>query len=251
MKKILCLAGLMALIFGGSGVWAEGVYVQPGGVGTKITSLPYTINQPGYYYFGGNLSINLTGANAAIAVNADNVTLDLMGFSLTNTNTPSFAAYGIYMTGRNNVEVRNGTIVNFQEGLNESSASGANHLALNLRLNNNGDAIYLRGNNHLVKNCTVSKNSYGIFITGGTISNCVASDNTNTGIRLSGAGSVLGNIANNNTTRNFSLGTASTATNIIANRNSASGLNPDYYKPTDSTGVVISALNAGTLPTTP
>ncbi|MBU4231376.1 MAG: right-handed parallel beta-helix repeat-containing protein [Desulfobacterales bacterium] len=246
MKKIMCLAFMMALIFGGSSVWAEGVYLQPGGVGTKITSLPYTINQPGYYYFGGNLAVSLTGNNAAITVNANNVTLDLMGFSLSNTYASSPAGYGIRMIGRTNVEIRNGTIVKFQEGIWESSTSGANHVLSNLRLNNCSDAIFLQGKNHLVKNCTASNNYFGIAINSGTISNCVACDNTNIGIRLTGAGSVLGNIAYNNTTRNFSLGTASTATNIMVNRNSASGLTPDYYKPTGSTGVVISELNAGT-----
>ena len=245
MKKIFCLALIMAMIFGAVAVWANGVYVLPGGVGTKITSLPYTINNPGYYYFGGNLAINLTGTNAAITVAANNVTIDLMGFSLTNTYASGWAANGIYMNGRNNVEVRNGTLVNFQEAVFESSSSGANHRAINLRLNNCGDGIYLRGKNHLVKDCTASNNYDGIAIDAGTISNCVACDNTNFGIRLTGAGSVIGNIANNNTIRNFSLGTASTATNITVNRNSASGLATNYYTPGGSTGVLISTLNAG------
>ena len=250
MKKISFLALIMALIFGGSAVWADGEYVLPGGVGTKITSLPYTINQPGYYYFGGNLSINLTGSSAAITVNADNVTLDLMGCNLTNTQNPSsYDAFGIRMDGRNNVEIRNGTIMGFTEGIWETSASGAKHRLINLRLDTCHDAIYLSGSNHLVKDCTAANNVYGIWINGGTISNCVACDNTNTGIRLSvGSGSVLGNIANNNTIHNFSLGTANTATNIMVNRNSASGLTPDYYMPSGSTGVLISALNAGTKP---
>ncbi|MBU4448351.1 MAG: hypothetical protein KKD99_07175, partial [Proteobacteria bacterium] len=51
------------------------------GVGTKITSVPYTISSPGFYYLGGNLTYSGTGS--AISVDADNVTLDLMGFSLT------------------------------------------------------------------------------------------------------------------------------------------------------------------------
>jgi hypothetical protein len=247
MKKIICLAFIMAMIFGGGSVGAEGEYVFLGNrVGIRITSLPYTISNPGFYYFGGNLSINLSGSNTVITVAADNVTLDLMGCSLTNTNPSGPAAYGVRMTGRNNVAIRNGTIVNFSEGIWESSTSGANHRISNLRLNNNGDAIYVRGKNHLVKDCTASKNYVGIWIDAGTISNCVACDNTNIGIRLPGAGSVLGSIANNNTSHNFFLGTANTATNITVNRNSASGLNPNYYRPGGSTGVVITALNAGT-----
>jgi hypothetical protein len=245
VKKIMLLAVIAVLVSSGGSARAEGVYLQAGGVGTKITSLPFIIKQPGYYYFGDSLKIALTAApNAAITIDADNVTLDLMGFSLANTN-PSAAGYGIYITGQKNVEVRNGTIENFQEGLQETSTSGVNHRALNLRLVRNGDGIMLRGNNHLVKNCTASNNGYGIFITGGTISNCVACDNSNTGIGLIGPGSVIGNIAHNNTQKNFSLGLAGTNTFITVNRNSASGLPKNYYQPAGSTGVVISTLNAG------
>jgi hypothetical protein len=244
MKKKICLALMAAMIFGAGAVGAEGVYVAPAGVGTRITSLPYPINNSGYYYFGGNLNINLASGNA-ITVSANNVTIDLMGFNLTNTHA-SASANGIYMSGQNNVEIRNGTLVNFQEAIEDNSGAGANYRICNMRLNNNVDAIYLRGNNHLVKDCNASKNYVGISIDSGTISNCVTCDNTNIGIRLPGAGSVLGNIANNNTNHNFYLGTASTATNITVNRNSATGLMTNYYIPSGSTGVVFSFLNAGT-----
>ena len=244
-KTILSILVLGAFLYGGQGVWADDIYVVGGvrTVGIKITSLPCTIINPGFYYLGRNLAYS--GDGNAITIEADNVTLDLMGFNLTNTNTPGYAAYGVSITGHKDVEVRNGGIINFQEGLQETSAGGANHRAINLRLSRNGDAIYLRGNNHLVKNCNASNNSFGILINGGTITDCVACDNTNTGIRLTGAGSVLGNVANNNTTRNFRLGTANTETFITVNRNSASGLATNYYKESNSTGVVISTLNAG------
>jgi hypothetical protein len=239
MKKIICLVFIMAMVFVGS-AWAAGIYVMPGKVGTKISSLPYTISAPGYYYFNGNLSIDLS-AGTAITISASNVTLDLMGFSLINTHAAGFAANGIVINGLAGVEIRNGTVVNFTECVNAASTSVANHRIFNMRCTNGGDGIYLKGQNHLVQNCNTSNNYYGIYLDSGTISNCVACNNTNTGIRLNGAGSVLGSIANNNTSHNFYFASA----NITVNRNSAAGLATNYYISGSATPVVISALNAG------
>ena len=49
------------------------------GVGTQITSLPYTISKSGFYYFGADLST--IGQGIAVTT-VDNVTIDLMGFGI-------------------------------------------------------------------------------------------------------------------------------------------------------------------------
>ena len=85
-------------------------------MGTKISSVPYTITQPGFYFLTGNLTYN--GALNAITVSANNVTLDLMGFSLSYTGSAS-QPNGIYMSGRSNVEVRNGSVTGFYTGVYE------------------------------------------------------------------------------------------------------------------------------------
>ncbi len=51
-------------------------------VGTKITSVPYTISTPGFYFLAGNLTYS--GSSNAITISVDDVTLDLMGCILTN-----------------------------------------------------------------------------------------------------------------------------------------------------------------------
>ena len=64
-----------------------------------------------------------------ITINADNVTLDLMGFSLVGPGGTGLYD-GIHMNGRTNVEVRNGTVRNFpQHGICEceSHCSGKGH----------------------------------------------------------------------------------------------------------------------------
>lgn len=58
-------------------------YVIAGGgrmTGKEITSLPYTISSPGFYYITKDLTTTTHGHG--IHIQADNVTIDLMGFSL-------------------------------------------------------------------------------------------------------------------------------------------------------------------------
>ncbi|MGD0573573.1 MAG: hypothetical protein ABSB11_11235 [Sedimentisphaerales bacterium] len=149
-----------------------------------ITSVPYTISQSGSYY----LTKNLTAAGTAITVNADNVTIDLCGFSLAGNNTGS----GIYMTDRINVEIRNGTISNFSYGINDdfitmvSNGTSTNHRVIGVRaLSNANFGIKLYGPNNEVRDCSASNNGtsasgsniFGISVannstvTGNTVSN--------------------------------------------------------------------------------
>jgi hypothetical protein len=58
---------------------------------TPISSLPYTISAAGSYYLTGNLTADANG----ILVDANNVTIDLAGFSLIGPG--SGTSYGVYM----------------------------------------------------------------------------------------------------------------------------------------------------------
>jgi hypothetical protein len=145
---------------------------------TPITSLPYTISASGSYYLAKNL--NATGT--AITVTADNVTIDLCGFTLTGPS--SGVNYGIYMNGRSNVEIRNGTICNFYGGIQEESAlNGIGHRVIGIRaIANSRYGIQLYGNGHEVKNCIARNNGggatvdpvYGIYVDTG----CTVTGNT-------------------------------------------------------------------------
>jgi len=121
---------------------------------TAITSVPYTISQSGSYY----LTKNLTATGTAMTVSADDVTIDLCGFTLTGPG--SGANYGIRMIGRSNVEIRNGTVRDFGNyGVCESLSSGRYHRVIGIRSIYNGlGGIILAGNNHVVKECTASDN---------------------------------------------------------------------------------------------
>ncbi len=212
-RKILLLALVGAVLVGFSPALADGdfyVVVVPGGVGTKITSLPYTITAPGFYYLTGNLTCP---SGNGITVNSDDVTIDLMGFRLSG-NTSST---GIYMNGRKNVEIRNGTLRGWNNAIHEFSSSGVNHRVINVRAEENFSGIILNAVGSLVKGCTAANNKSGsgIEIFAGTVSgnqvrNCYY------GIFVSLDGNVTGNMVSDCHYGIYIPGSCSVIANIIS-----------------------------------
>ncbi len=154
------------------------------GSATQVSA--FTISQSGSYYLTGN---HLCDANGII-IEANNVTIDLCGFSLIGNNTGS----GIYMTDRTNVEIRNGTIRNFYYGINDyynpmtSNGSSTNHRIIGVRvLSNVKFGIKLYGPNNEVRGCTASNNG-----TSAAVGSSVW------GITVTNNCTVTGNIVNNN-----------------------------------------------------
>lgn len=250
-KKIgLLWIVVAAVLLLGCSAWGQDLYVIAGGgspVGTRIASLPYTITTPGFYYLAGNLTYSSTTGNA-ITINADDVTLDLMGNALTGPGAATGTVEAITMYGRTNVEIRNGTVRNFFVGVHDGDINnGKKHRALNLRVTNTTFGIIFDGFNHLIKNCSAMDNiNTGLHIGSGLITDCVANDNGN-GIILDGPGSVLGNTACLNSSRNFALAQSKLSpTSILVDRNSAYGLAPNYYTGPLVSGIVITANNSGT-----
>jgi hypothetical protein len=75
---------------------------------TPITSIPVTIAAPGSSYLAGNLT-GVAGSNG-ITINADDVTLDLNGFSLIGVAS---SLNGILVSGiRANTRIYNGVLRN-------------------------------------------------------------------------------------------------------------------------------------------
>ncbi|MHC4487363.1 MAG: right-handed parallel beta-helix repeat-containing protein [Planctomycetota bacterium] len=180
-----------------------------------IPNLPYTISESGSYCLTQNL-IHTDESTNAIEVNADNVTIDLCGYSIIGpTTTHNETCSGIYMDGRKNVEIRNGTITNFpNDGISEldtgvvSEASG--HRVINVRVTSIGaHGIVLWGSNHTVRDCTVTQTQISIeqgfgAITCGnmtTVIGNVVSENGIVGIRAGG-----GCMIRDNTLANCSFG---------------------------------------------
>ncbi len=244
MKTHLCFtayAAIFVIIITCSGLFAQGDLVPPGGrpapsmktldqvePRTPISSLPYTISEPGSYYVTGNLSSTEHG----IIIQSSGVTVDLMGFSMAGDG--GTGDYGIYVAGastNNPVDkllVRGGSICDFGNGLRvkftENSrfeqllVSGSKSHGFLLtgntgRCNGNtvvhcsvsgstGAGFYLDGRNgqcngNTIADCSISgNNSYGVWLNGGfsgqcngnTIANCSISGNNSDGVYLRGDG---------------------------------------------------------------
>jgi len=202
---------------------------------TPISSLPFTITSSGSYY----LIQNLASSGNGILVNADNVTIDLNGFTLSG----QMGSAGISMNGRSNVEIKNGTVAYFSDGIQENATDGKGrgHKIINVRsLNNTRHGMFLVSSNNRIMDCYVSNNGgYGISAdgaiinvistrnsfsgirssTGSTIVNCIVTDNTENGITTSSNSVVTGNTAAGNGTFGIYTEESSLVTGNIANNN--------------------------------
>lgn len=176
-------------------------YVIPGGgapAGTQIKSLPYTISAPGLYYIKQDLA-SAAGSDG-ITITANDVTLDLMGFSLIGPGSGSSS--GIYMNGRSNVEIRNGSVRGFGSAGVYAYGGDTGHRVINVRAHGNGySGITLNGKAHLVKDCTSFSNvGSGMYVEKSSIVlNCTTFNNTYNGIEIGVGSSAIGNTSYGNT----------------------------------------------------
>ena len=151
-----------------------------------ISSLPFTISNPGSYYLTTNLT-DVAGTNGII-VEADGVSIDLQGFALSGSGGFSASSSGIYtgLATRNNLEVRNGTIRNWAfDGIRALSAN--NSRFENLRIYNNADEGLNIGDSCTVQKCEVQGNGgIGMYISDSSvIKDCTSVSNVSYGIDAS------------------------------------------------------------------
>jgi hypothetical protein len=171
---------------------------------TPISSLPYTISTPGSYYLTKSLTVPDDGT-LAITVAADNVTIDLCGFSITATGSTSSVSGISVPTSQKNLCVRNGSINGWgSSGITAFTVSGglyeglffSNNQQFGLRVgasttirdceasgNNLGGLSAL--SNSVVIHCTAINNKVsGITCVQGTLVDCVSNNNPNNGITV-------------------------------------------------------------------
>lgn len=199
------------------------------GVGTEIKALPYTISSSGFYYITKNLTC-AAGVHG-ILINADNVTVDLMGFSLIGPGGTGSNYDGISILGRSTVEIRNGTVRGFKRyGIGESSVSGVGHRVFNMRLKNNGShGVYLLGTSHLVEKCTALENDssgcYGIYVySGSTVTGNICYDNGDNGINADEGSTVTANTCYQNSGSGIYAGAGSTVIGNTCRYNTKHGI---------------------------
>lgn len=173
MKKVLlCLLMASSLVSADDGVFAindvcDGFGCFPG----DSSGFPITITNSGSYQLTSNIVVTST-TNNVIEINADNVTLDLNGFSIIGPRTctgnnddlvctnSGMTAHGISAVGRKNIVVKNGIVQGFDTGVSLTSTSQ-------------------KGNS--VHHINSSQNEFGITVINGVISESIANRNLSTG----------------------------------------------------------------------
>jgi hypothetical protein len=105
---------------------------------TKITKpsvgLPYKITKSGSYFLASNLAVT-TKTTTAIVVNANNVTINLNGFTLSGVGSSATSGVGINATGDTGVIIANGIITGFG---GDGISLGSNSTVENVQIYNNG-----------------------------------------------------------------------------------------------------------------
>lgn len=122
---------------------------------TAITYLPYVISTSGIYCFTGNLTTSIT-TGEAIIIDADNVTIDLNGWTLDGlAGGVTTLASGIRSTEKVNITIRNGTIQGFRDGIilyRPGLDDLGGHLVEEIRaVANTGSGIKLYGSDNTVR----------------------------------------------------------------------------------------------------
>jgi hypothetical protein len=186
------------------------------------SDMPKIINTPGSYY----LTENVTSAGNGITINVDDVTIDLSGFTIIGPGNGNGS--GVYMSNRSNVEIRNGTIRDFRQGLYEGNSLALNHRVISVRaISNSTYGIYLNGSNHMVRDCTVNDNgtSATIYLYG---------------IYVGNAGTVNGNkvFGNGDSASNYVYGIS------VGSGSTVSG-NTIYYNGYNATGPLVCGIYTG------
>ena len=128
---------------------------------------PVTLSDPGSYRLTSGLTA--TAGFGGIVVTADNVTLDLNGFSVISPGGGNFSD-GISLGSRQNVEIRNGTIRGFaRAGIFTNNSTHYIRVIGVHAIGNAINAIDLQGNGNFVDGCIVGNSNNGIRVFDGSL----------------------------------------------------------------------------------
>ena len=157
-----------------------------------ISVIPTNLTVSGSYYLTTNLFQTL--ALAAITIGNNDITIDLNGFALIgNNSTGEGITYG--GINRNNICIKNGTIRNWQNGL--QLTGGGNGLIDHVRIYANTENGIIASAACTVMDCYVADNGQnGILLSGAVpslVRDCVVRGNALDGIRVVGNAVIMGN----------------------------------------------------------
>lgn len=194
---------------------------------TPIASIPFTITTPGSYYLTGDLAATGT---LGIRINADDVTIDLGGFTLSTTSTTLVLADGaIASSGHSRLAIRNGRITVFAIGIN--LRSGGHDVVID-HIQEEGPSIgftdstgmYVSPSEALISNCVVRGYPVGITTSNfAQVSNCTATNNATWGFLL-GSSNILRDCVSTGNGNGISVADSSTVANCVVTGNPGGGI---------------------------
>jgi hypothetical protein len=210
----LALALLPAALFAANSSAPTTPTVIPGGTFTTT----YVISASGSYVLGGNRST--ASSLYVIQIAAPDVTLDLNGFTLSNTGGVNPAGGGIKIPTPENVEIRNGSIID-PGNFGIATETGKNVRIINVRIMGAGwGGIYSGTAGALVERCHVADSKgYGMFVNGAgsLVTDCVVNGiGTGSGIQVAQGSRVVRSVVRGG--GNLFLLYSSTAVDCIASQ---------------------------------
>jgi len=210
-----------------------------------INLLPYTISAPGSYYLTKDMDYPTIAQNG-ITINASNVTIDLMGFTLKGPGKTGNTRSAITLvTGTSNITIKNGNI-NYWGNDGIECDPSTNTRVMNITVSFIGDLGIVTDYNSQIVNCSVSgctddgiHTGYNSLVkdcvardcdTGiygelyNMLVNCGAYDNNSDGIYIRSGGVVQNCIANSNTGNGIMISGSVTITGCTTYNNISNGI---------------------------
>jgi parallel beta-helix repeat protein len=182
-----------------------------------------TISASGSYILTGNL----TATGDCLLVAADNITIDLDGYTITGPGS-GFAGITPPNTAiRNNITIRNGMIKNFGIGIQFALGKNGRRVTVErMTITDNTSSGVLLGDWSIVKDSNISLNGgTGSYVGARSlISGNIVSNNKGDGIHLSAGDSIVnGNVANNNSNHGIVASDRGSGSSLIYNTASNNG----------------------------
>lgn len=211
----LLLTGALALAFNIQPVKAESgtIYIRQNGSIDPPTANITTTDKVIYTFTGNNYY--------PIVVERDNIVIDGVGYKLQGTGAPPLS-YGIDLSGRENVEVRNIKISNFSGAGIYFSASYNNRVNGNtITANHLGAIVLIHSSNNIISGNTIANHTFSaiVLISSSNFNNFSENTITNNSDGIISDRSSNNNISGNTITNSGAMGIIIT----ISHNNTVSG----------------------------
>ncbi|MBI1358514.1 MAG: hypothetical protein GC160_29610 [Acidobacteria bacterium] len=165
------LATTALLVLGAAGLQAQPV--NAGNSGTLVVPRDRVLNESGHYVLNRNLMLGANDVAAGLTISADDVTLDLNGFSVIGPG--QMMGVGILVDGAKGVTIRNGKVGDFHFNIQIQNSMSVTVEGLQIR----GQGILppapppetgvmiIQSTNVVVRGNSIVNTGLGIFVRGG------------------------------------------------------------------------------------